>query len=290
MRVSDSKFGFLLTLPGLAFLLTIIILPFMYLVIISFLRYEYVNPVAWCGFNNYVSVITHRLFPTAFKNMLIFAGGSTALTILVSLVLAHTLSRISRGSTFFRSLMIMPWAVPLVLTGFIWSWIFNPSYGMISDMLMKVGLIHEPLNIFVNPNLSMLGVIIAYAWSHIPLSTVLILAGLESIPQNLYEAAKVDGADAFDTFIHISLPLNAHSIFISTLMTLMFSLRTIDVIYSMTPGGGLGKCTYVLAMFGYDHLYRYGEPGYAAAAFMLLTLITFGIGSYLIKEFLREGG
>jgi multiple sugar transport system permease protein len=182
----------------------------------------------------------------------------------------------------------MPWAVPLILSGFLWSWMFHPSFGPISDLLMRFGIRDEALNIYKSPISSMIGVIIADAWRRIPFLTIVSLAAFQGILQELYDASEVDGADSINTFFYVTLPLARRPILVGTLIMFMFSFRTIDVIYSMTPGGGVGKCTYVLGTYLFDHIYEILDFGKAAAISVILIFFTFLIGSAFIYNTLKK--
>ena len=147
-RISDAKYGLLLTVPGLILLFSLVLFPLFYLFYVSFLRYDNVNPIIFYGLKNYEYVVRDRLFLPTLVRTITFCIGSTALTVSTSIILASCLNRIRKGSTIFRSAMIVCWAVPTVLSGFIWRWMFNPAYGIIPDLLMKLNLTTEPLNIF----------------------------------------------------------------------------------------------------------------------------------------------
>ena len=289
MKLRDSGYGVALSVPGLVILLLWVLIPFSYVFYISFLRYDNMSPVIPTGLANYREVLEDPSFPIILIRTFIFSFGSTGLTLLISVILAVCLNRIVKGSAFFRSLVVMPWAVPLILSGFLWAWMFHPSFGPISDLLMKVKLISEPLNIYKKPSTAMAGVIIADAWRRIPFLTIITLAGFQSIPPNLYEAAKVDGADSFHTFRYVSLPLASRPMLIGTLITLMFSFRSIDVIYSMTPGGGYAKSTYVLGAYLFDYMYEFLNFGLAASASVILIILTFAIGAFFIYYTLKKG-
>ena len=286
MRISDSKFGVLLTMPGAIVLFLWVFVPLSLLLVTSFLRYDNIHPVAFAGLKNYKYVLNHRIFWLSFKNTVIFCAGVTSLSLVVSLILAHCLSRITRFSSFFRSLTMFPWAVPMVVSGFIWAQMFNPSFGVINDFLLRFGLIHEPVDIFGNPNLAMIGVILADGWTRIPFMTIIILAGLESIDPYLYEAARVDGADSLQTFTRISLPLNRKAILTAVLITTIFSFRTIDTIFSMTFGGP-AKATYTFGFYILDNIYRFFNFGIAGAMSMILLLLLLLIGGAFIYQVLK---
>ena len=287
MRLSDSKFGMMLSLPGAAVLFLWVIIPLGILVTTSFLRYDNIHPVVFAGLKNYKFVLSQRVFWLSFKNTLIFCGGVTMLTLFVSLILAHALSRITRLGSFFRSLSMFPWAVPMVVSGFMWAQMFNPSFGVINDFLLGLGVISSPMDIFGNGALAMMGVILADAWTRIPFMTIIILAGLESIDPTLYEAARVDGADSLQIFRRISLPLNKKAIMTGVIITTIFSFRTIDTIFSMTFGGP-HKATYTFGFYILDNIYRYFNFGVAGAMSIILLLLLLVIGSVFIYQVLRQ--
>ena len=287
MNLSDKKFGMLLSLPGAAVLAMWVMIPLGLLVAVSFLRYDNIHPVIFVGLKNYLKVLDHRIFWLSFTNTLIFSGGVTALSLSVSLMLAHSLSRMTRLGAAFRSMAMFPWAVPMVVSGFIWAQMFNPSYGIISDVMVSLGLLSQPLDIFGNADMAMVGVILADAWTRIPFMTIIILAGLESISPNLYESARVDGADTFQIFWHISLALNKKAILTATLITTIFSFRTIDTIFSMTFGGP-HKGTYTFGFYIIDNIYKFFDFGRAGAISVILIFIMLIIGALYIYQVLKS--
>ena len=286
--LSNSSYGAILSIPGLILMLAWVLIPFTYVIYLSFLRYDNMSPVVFSGFDNYIKVFADYDFLAIVTRTIAFSVGSTGFTLIVSIILALCLNRMIRGSAFFRSLVVMPWAVPLILSGFLWSWMFHPSFGPISDLLMKIGIRDEALNIYKGPTSSMIGVIIADAWRRIPFLTIVSLAAFQGILQELYDASEVDGADSINTFFYVTLPLARRPILVGTLIMFMFSFRTIDVIYSMTPGGGVGKCTYVLGAYLFDHIYEVLDFGKAAAISVILISFTFLIGSAFIYNTLKK--
>jgi ABC-type sugar transport system permease subunit len=286
--ISNSAYGAILSIPGLILILAWVLIPFSYVIYLSFMRYDNMSPVVFSGFDNYMKVFGDHDFLTIVGRTIAFSAGSTGFTLIVSIILALCLNRMIRGSSFFRSLVVMPWAVPLILSGFLWSWMFHPSFGPISDLLMKFGFRDEALNIYRYPASSMMGVIIADAWRRIPFLTIVSLAAFQGILQELYDASEVDGADSINTFFYITLPLAKRPVLVGTLIMFMFSFRTIDVIYSMTPGGGVGKCTYVLGAYLFDHIYEVLDFGKAAAISVVLIFFTFLIGSAFIYNTLKK--
>jgi len=264
-----------------------ILVPFVLLVATSLLRYDNIRPVVFCGLKNYRYLFHQRVFWLSFKNTMVFCAGVTSLTFVISLILAHSLSRITRGSGILRSFAMFPWAVPMVVSGFMWAQMFNPSFGVINDFLLRLGILREPIDIYGNPDLAMMGVIIADSWTRIPFMTIIILAGLESIDPTLYEAARVDGADTLQIFRHVSLPLNRKAMLTGVVITTIFSFRTIDTIFSMTFGGP-AKATYTFGFYILDYIYRYFNFGVAGAMSMIMLFLLLMIGSFFIFHILRR--
>ncbi len=287
MKISDSRFGAMMSMPGLAVVLLLVLFPIIVLVIVSFLQWDIIHPRIFCGLDNYKATFQDGLFWSSLKRALIYCGGVTSITFIVGLILAVFLSRITKGASIFRTLSMFPWAVPLVISGYIWKWMFDPEVGIISAVLMNLGILSEPLNTFANPTISMIAVILADAWTRIPFFTVFVLAGLESVPRELYEVACVDGADFFDSLFHITLPLIARTTLVALLIISMFSLRTVDVVLSMTQGGP-GRATYVIGLYVVDQLWKKVNLGYCSAASIILFLISSVMASVYIHYTLKS--
>ena len=276
MKLSNSRYGFLLNLPGLLLVILWVFLPALLLFLASFLRYDNVRPVVFNGLENYQQLFRDRLFWVGVEKITVFCISTTVLTSLGGLVLALILSAIVRGGGLFRSLMIVPWAVPAVISGIIWKWMFSPDFGVISDLLMKVGLIQTPLSIYSTPSLAMVGVIIADSWTRIPFMGIILLAALLSIPGEIYEAARVDGAGSMNRFFYVTLPLIRGPLLVGLLITTIFSFRTIDIIIPLTAGGP-GRATYVLGYYIWDQIVKSLNFGLAAAASVVLFFMTAAI-------------
>lgn len=289
MKISDSKFGFILALPGFLSTIALVVAPMSTLFITSVLRYTpgKGTPIKFVGFDNYLYVFSDYYFWHSLRVTIIYTLGVVTLTFIGGLILALSLSKIVWHSTVFRTLSMLPWAVPLVISGFIWKWIFNPEVGIFSDFLMKLGLINEPLPVFSDPTLAMIGTIVADAWVRIPFMAIITLAGIESIPQDLYDAAKVDGADCFSTLKHVTLPLAKKPILVGLLITSMFTFRTVDVIFAMTEGGP-AKATYVLGLYLIDQLWLRVDYGAASATGVIMLLLIASFAAFFVYYIMKE--
>ncbi|MCP4400707.1 MAG: sugar ABC transporter permease [bacterium] len=287
MKISDQKYGILLSAPGVIIILLLIVFPVITLFVTSFLRYTSIHPVTFWGLKNFQFIFHDRLFWLALRKTFFYTVGVTGLTFFSGMAIALALSNITRGSGFFRSLVMFPWAVPLVISGFIWKWIFNPHVGVFSDILIKLGAIEAPLSVFSSSNLAMIGCIIADTWVRIPFMCIFILAGIESISAELYDAAKIDGADSISSFRHITLPLIKGMAFVGLLITSMFTFRTIDVIFAMTEGGP-ARGTYVLGLYIVDQMWRKVNYGTASAAGVVMFLIILVFAGFYVYQIFKE--
>ena len=285
--ISDSKFGMLLSLPGLILLVLWVGVPLIILLGVSFLKFDVLQPIQFLGFDNYVYLFKDRVFRDALFNTLTFFAGSTLLTFMLAYPTAWSLSRIRKGSTTLRTFVMFPWAVPLIVSGFIWGWMFNAAYGVLNHVFVSIGIFESNVNFIGQSSTAMLAVIIADAWTRVPFMTILTLAGLEAISGTLYESADIDGADIFQKTRYITLPLAKGPILTGLLITSVFSFRTIDAIFSLTKGGP-ARGTYVLGMLNLDYIYNYIEFGRAAAVSVYLALICLLIAAVYIYFLLKE--
>jgi len=285
--MKDSTFGFLVALPGTLYILALVAFPLGLLFWLSFVRFDFYNPITFVGLSNYIRVVEDRVFWIALQNTIIYSVGVTIITMLLGILMAAAVSRIRTFSTLFRTLLILPWAVPLVVSGLVWRWMLDPGVGIYNYLLVSLGLIEKAINIFGEPTYAMIACILSDSWTRIPFTFILVLAGIQSIPIDLYEAARVDGANMIHSFKNITLPLSQKSILTAALFNSMFSFRTIDVIWSMTRGGP-GKATYVLGIQLVDYLVMYQNLGFGAALgvlmLILVSLFTTVMIYYLLKR------
>ena len=255
MRISDEWYGRTLSLPGIVFTFALVVVPVFCLFALSFLRYDFISPIRFVGVKNYVTIFSDRLLSHSLKITTIYTFGVSFISLIASTLIAYGLSTIGkrRFATLYRTLAILPFAVPLVLSGLIWRWLLDPAIGVMNYVLVTALPFSQPINVFGNSTAALFGVIIADAWVKIPFMTVFSLAGMDSISRELYDAAMVDGASVIQRFRYITWPLSRRWILYGLFITSMFSFRTIDAIWSMTRGGP-GKATYHLGIYLLDKL------------------------------------
>ncbi|MGC8949573.1 MAG: carbohydrate ABC transporter permease [Thermoprotei archaeon] len=285
--MKNSTFGFLVSLPGTIYVVLLVAFPLGLLFWLSFVRFDFINPIVFVGIENYVRVYQDRIFLLALKNTVIYATGVTIITMLAGILMAAAVSRIKRFSTFFRTLIILPWAVPLVVSGLVWRWMLDPGVGIYNYLLNMSGFFKGTINIFGDPNLAMIACIVADSWTKIPFMFIMVLAGIQSISPDLYEAARVDGANMVQSFKNITLPLSQKSILTGVLINSMFSFRTIDAIWAMTRGGP-AKATYVLGIQLIDYLIKYQNLGLGAALGVIMLVFVSMFSSIMVYYLLRR--
>jgi multiple sugar transport system permease protein len=266
----DSLLPYLFVAPALLVLLALSIYPLLYSVSIS-LRTETTNGLVW-GLNNFVRLTTDRFFFTALLHTFIYAAVALTCEFLLGLGLALLLNRELRARGLFRATLLVPMMLPTVVVGVIWRLLLNPNFGAINGTLKGFGFNTEVLTWTASPKLAMLSVIAVDVWQWTPFVFLVLLAGLQAIPQEPYEAALIDGSSRWQTFRYVTLPLLKPAILIALLLRTMDLLRVFDQIFILTEGGP-GFATETISLYIYRTAFRFFDFGYAAAmSFVLLAL------------------
>lgn len=287
MRLKKSTFGILCSVPGLLVLLAFIAYPLVYNVVISFMEYKYTMG-GYVGLENYRQVVSSRDFKIGWKVAFYYSIGSSVLAFIISVIIAEALRRIKRFKTFFRTLVILPWSVPLVLSGIIFKWMFDGQIGIVNYVLRALGITSSNIAFLYDPEWAMATAIIGTAYVYIPFMAVLIHAAMESIPGEIYEAAAIDGADEMQKFGYVTLPLIRGQMLIAFFIVWMFTFRTPDLIYSLTDGGP-GKATFHAGLYLRRVIYSYLNFGQGAAIGVLMFItVTAIMGPILYFVFMRE--
>ncbi|MEG1805794.1 MAG: sugar ABC transporter permease, partial [Clostridia bacterium] len=209
---AEKIFWAILILPAVAIVALFILVPIVDSVIKSFTNYTLVNiikdiPVKWNNFENYKILLERGVLGNAVGNTLIFVLGEVVCSFVIGLALALLLNANIKGARFFRSIMMTPWVVPTVISALVWNWIFQPQYGLFRYLVNFItgGQVSD-FAILNNKSTALLGVGIAALWKQIPLMTLLLLAGLQNVPEDIMEAAKIDGASGATRLVKITIP------------------------------------------------------------------------------------
>lgn len=265
---SDRTLAYLLIAPTLAVLLALSIYPLVYSIKIS-LQTE----TAQWSLQNFARLATDRFFLTALAHTFVYAAVALTIEFLLGLGLALLLNGRMRGRGLFRSLLLVPMMLPAVVVGVVWRLMLNPNFGAINGTLKSFGMKTDALTWTASPKLAMASVIMADVWQWTPFMFLILLAGLQAIPQEPYEAALIDGSSAWQTFRYVTLPLLKPAILIALLLRTMDLLRVFDQIFILTEGGP-GFATETASLYIYRTAFRFSNFGYAAAMSFVLLAIT----------------
>ncbi|WP_211461505.1 carbohydrate ABC transporter permease [Collimonas silvisoli] len=230
------------------------------------------------GLANYIGeygVLQDPDWWNAVGNTLLFASGSVLLETLFGLSIAMMLNQPSRIRTLLRVAILVPWAIPTVVSAKIWAWMLHDQFGLINHLLLQAGMLSQPLAWTSDPHLAMLTIVLVDTWKTTPFMALLILAALQMLPQDLYEAARVDGIPVWTVFRKITLPLIMPGILVAMLFRALDALRVFDLIYVLTSNG---KSTKSMSVYVREQLVDFQQVGYGSAAatllFLMIALIT----------------
>jgi len=268
---------YLFLLPAVAFMLFFMVFPILYNIVLSFQNVTLMNlkgAHAFVGLSNYAKMFQDPLFYESFRNSAAFTGLSIAFQFVIGFALALFFNRSFPGRNVMRSLMLLAWMLPIVITAALFKWIFAGDNGIANYVLMRLGAIDAPYVWLSEASLALYGTIIANVWIGIPFNMVILLAGLQSLPVHLYEAAKIDGAGRGKQFTAITLPLMKPTILILLMLGLIYTFKVFDLIFIMTGGGPLNAST-VFPLYAYRLAFVNFEfsLGATVSSFMFLILI-----------------
>ena len=266
--------------PALAVLLSLSIYPLIYSTTIS-LQQETSSGVVWT-LGNFTRLFSDNFFLTAMVHTFVYAVAALSCEFLLGLGLALLLNSRMRGRGLFRASLLVPMMLPSVVVGVVWRLMLNPNFGAINGTLRWLGVNTESLTWTASPKLAMLSVIAVDVWQWTPFVFLVLLAGLQAIPEEPYEAALIDGSSRWQTFWHVTLPLLKPSILIVLLLRTMDLLRVFDQIFILTEGGP-GFATETISLYIYRTAFRFFDFGYAAAMSFVLLALTNVISAIYIK-------
>ena len=276
-------------LPALLVYLLFTFLPILETIRSSFYQWDgFSQNRTWIGLANYVELFTDPKFHNALRNNLVFVIFFSIIPILIGLFLASLLTRRDiPGFTFFRTVLFLPQVISMVVVGVIWRWMFNPTFGPINTFLRQIGLDVFAISWLGDFTWALPAVGSIGTWVQYGFCMVLFLAGMQHIQEEYYEAASLDGANAFQQFIHVTVPGLRSEIAVALVTTIISALRVFDLVYTTTRGGP-GESTMVTGFLIYRAAFTTNRIGYAAAIATILTLIILII-SLFIRRFQRQG-
>jgi multiple sugar transport system permease protein len=266
----DAALGYLLVAPAGLLLILLVAYPFLTAVVMSFQRKLIGQAAApFIGFDNYITLLADPVFWTVVRNVLVFAGASVAAKLVIGTAVALALNESMPARGIIRSIMILPWAIPTLVAVLIWMWMYSDVGGVFNHVLMGTGMVERPVLFLSDPVIAMVSVIVVNVWRGFPFFTVTLLAGLQTVGSDQYDAAKVDGANIVDRFRHVTLPGLAPVMAVVTLLSTIFTLNDFAIIWLLTRGGP-GNATDVLSTLTYKVAIRGLELGKGVAVSVLM--------------------
>ncbi len=264
---SNNSAGLIFIFPALLGTAIFIIIPVICSFGLSFTHWDLLNKISFAGFDNYRQIFSEPLFYKILTNTIVFALATSLLGVIIPLILASVLNSKIRGSEFFKTSYFLPFITPMVVIGIIWAWIFDPNIGFLNQVL------HININWLYDSNFAMPALIIVSVWKLIGYNMIIFLSSLSSISNSMFEAAKIDGANVYQTFVNVTVPLLSPTIFFVVIITAISSFQVFDLIYLMTEGGPFDS-TNVLVYAIYKNAFEYFNVGKASAiAYVLFVII-----------------
>jgi multiple sugar transport system permease protein len=283
----EGVFSWLMLAPGILFLLAFVAYPFFYGIFLSLEDRPVARTGVFVGFANFVTLTRDAVFWQVTRNMFVYAAVTTVLKLAGGLAMALVMNQHFRGKNLARASLLLPFIVPTALSTIAWMWIFDPTFSVINWLLIHGGVITSGFSWLGNATLAMVSIIIVNTWRGMPFYGITLLAGLQTISPDLYEAAAIDGATARQRFRHVTLPIIKPVLVIVTMFSVIFTFGDFQLIYALTHGGP-ANATQVYATYAFDLGMTAGQLGMGAAVALsmlpALALLIVVLTFYLRRE------
>ena len=291
-QTGDKIFAIALMIPAIITTVSFILVPVVESIYRSFFDYKVRNiisgqPGVWNNFANYTKLFSNGKLIPSMTNTLAFVFGVVIAQFVLGMALALILNSNVKFSRFIRSIMMVPWVVPTLISGLVWLWMFQPQYGLVKYFvgILTKGRITD-FAILNNPATAMFGVSVAALWKQIPLATLLLLAGLANVPEDMQEAAKIDGANGVQRFFRIVLPYMKSVIKVTVSMSIIENFKQFPLFWTMT-GGGPNNSTTTMAILSYREAFvsnNFGSGAAVTTVWMLMMIIVVYIYNRIFKS------
>jgi len=289
-RWSQAQLAYLLNAPALILILVLTIYPIVDAFWVSLHQYNLRQPTVFTfvGLQNYLTLLETSDFWNALSVTLLFTFWSTILVLAIALTVALVLNEPFRGRGFMRALILLPWAMPGVVNALMWQWVFNGQVGILNGILYSLGLIDHYRAWLVDSSTMYPSLIFANVWNTFPFSALILLAALQAVPSELYDAARVDRASVFDRFRYVTLPWLVHPILIVLILQTLGGLRLFDIIYLLT-GGGPGNATTTIGYAAYQTAFLDFDFGLGNAYSYIIAVLTLIIALVYMRILWNRG-
>jgi len=281
---SKDKMGYLFIIPSLILIFALILYPVFNTLYLSFFNYR-VQTMAlgktFVGLRNFIKIFNDETFFKSLKFTLLFTVVAVSMETIIGMIFANIMNRKLPGQGIIRTSVLIPWAIPTIISGLMWKFMYSQQYGIINHIFLKLQFIKEAIPWLSDSFVAVIAVIIADVWKTTPYMSLLILSGLQTIPIQLYEAAAIDGANRKDIFLKITLPLIKPVLSVAILFRVLATFRIYDLIAVLTSGGP-ANATQSLSLYTIKTYFDFGNIGYGAA----LATVTFIISLLISLLFL----
>jgi len=283
----EGAFSWIMLAPGVLFLLAFVAYPFFYGIYLSLQERQVAKAGVFVGLANYATLLHDGVFWQVSRNTFIYTIVTTVLKLVGGLAMALVMNQAFRGRNLARAFLLLPFIVPTILSTIAWMWIFDPTFSVINWTLVKTGAVSQGFSWLGNATLAMVAIIIVNTWRGIPFYGITLLAGLQTISPDLYEAAAIDGASVNQRFWHVTMPIIKPILIIVTMFSIIFTFADFQIVYALTHGGP-ANATQVFVTYAFDLGMSGGQLGMGAAAALTmlpaLILVIVGLTLYLRRE------
>ncbi|MEL7607894.1 MAG: sugar ABC transporter permease [Bacillota bacterium] len=277
--INQNWTGILLIAPAVLIILAVILYPLGLNLVMSFQKILMMKPYLgkpFIAFENYTKVLGDPTFWRAARNSLVWTVSSVSLQVLMGLTVAVLLNKAIKGRGAIRGMMLIPWITPGVVAAIVWKWMYDGQFGILNYILMALKIIDHPIVWLGNVSTAFPAIIFSHAWKNFPFAAVMLLAAMQIIPRDLYEAADIDGANAWQKFVHITLARIRPTLYLTVLLTTIWTFNSFDTIWLMTEGGPSGSSD-TLTTYVYKATFQAFNLGKAAAIAVLMFLALFSL-------------
>ena len=283
-------YPYLLVTPALLVILLVVFIPIVRGVINSFMYYDlrYPTRTAYIGLTNYINMFTSdpQYWPSLFKTLIwvIFGVG---LQFFFGFILALILNRTFKGRGLIRSLSMLPWVMAGVLIGLVWRWLYDGNYGVINDLLIKIGLIEKGIPFLARIETALPAAIVTVVWQGIPFFALMVLAALQGVSSDMYEAAEIDGANFIQKLFRITIPSIRNTLFVTLMLRIIWVTNSVDIIQNMTAGGP-AYATQTISVYIYQKA-QVLNLGYSSAMAVIMAIILLIVVIPYLRYTLKKG-
>lgn len=289
MVKKKSIWPYLLVAPAVLIIMCVVFIPVVNAILMSFQNYDLRRPkeIRFTGLENYITLFKDKYFWMALVKTILWVAFGVGLQFVIGFILALLLNKKFAGRGVVRAVSMIPWVTPGILIGLMWRWIYDGNFGVLNDLLLKAHLITEKIPFLTQVSTAFPSVIVTIIWQGIPFFALMLLAGLQGVPGELYEAADIDGASGIQKLFRITIPSIQNTIFVTALLRIIWVANSVDVIFNMTEGNP-AYSTRTLSVY----IFQKGNAldlGYASAmAIVMALLLSLVAVPYLIMTFRKE--